>query len=224
VHLTTGIDSHTNWKNAPRTSRRQQDLDQELRARLQVRLPGPQYAWQKFPATGDYAPVLELVYNRRPTVDSKSLDLSPEGKCTTTEPYVRMGSGNLTFTARASDKDKNLDYLDFDLRAKGKWDTTGDPLGSTGKMSVGGDKDTALRTTGGFATSKLTSGTVHSRRVRAVDDANSSSFYTPATTPRTPTGAPRSSARPGRPSTSSTSHHATRPTRRATSRATNCPT
>ncbi|MEV6587763.1 FG-GAP repeat domain-containing protein [Streptomyces acidicola] len=142
-----------------------------------------QYAWKKFRANGEDAPVLELVYNRKPTIDSKSLDLGPDGKCTTTEPYVRMGSGNLTFTARASDKDKNLDRLDFILWPTGKWGTTGDLLGSTGKVSVGGDKDTALRTTGSFPTSKLTNGTVYSWQVRAVDDANSSSAYTPAKTP-----------------------------------------
>ncbi|MFE9014831.1 DNRLRE domain-containing protein [Streptomyces cyaneofuscatus] len=142
-----------------------------------------QYAWKKFRANGDSAPVLELVYNRKPTIDSKSLDLGPDAKCTTTEPYVRMGSGNLTFTARGADKDKNLDHLDFDLWPHGKWDTTGDLLGSTGKVSVGGDKTTALRTTSGFPTSKLTNGTLYSWRVRAVDDANASSAYTPARTP-----------------------------------------
>ena len=150
---------------------------------LRARDEDSQYAWKKFQANGDHAPVLELVYNRKPTIDSKSLDLGPDAKCTTTEPYVRMGSGSLTFTARGSDKDKNLDYLDFDLWATGKWDTTGDLLGSTGKVSVGGDKDTALRTTSGFSTSKLTNGTLYSWRVRAVDDANSTSAYSPAKTP-----------------------------------------
>ncbi|MFJ7078206.1 DNRLRE domain-containing protein [Streptomyces sp. NPDC098781] len=142
-----------------------------------------QYAWKKFQANGDHAPVLELVYNRKPTIDSKSLDLGPDAKCTTTEPYVRMGSGDLTFTARASDKDSNLDYIDFDLWPHGKWGTTGDLLGSSGKLSVGGDKDTALRTTTGFSTSRLSNGTLYSWRVRAVDDAGVSSTYAPAKTP-----------------------------------------
>ncbi|MFJ2947800.1 DNRLRE domain-containing protein [Streptomyces sp. NPDC087226] len=150
---------------------------------LRARDEDSQYAWKKFRANGDHAPVLELVYNRKPTIDSKSLDLGPDAKCTTTEPYVRMGSGSLTFTARGSDKDKNLDYLDFDLWPTGKWDTTGDLLGSTGKVSVGGDKDTALRTTSGFPTGKLTHGTLYSWRVRAVDDANSTSAWTPSKTP-----------------------------------------
>ncbi|MET7297197.1 DNRLRE domain-containing protein [Streptomyces griseoloalbus] len=150
---------------------------------LRARDEKSQYAWKKFRANGDHAPVLELVYNRKPVVDSKSLDLGPDAKCTTTEPYVRMGSGNLTFTARASDKDSNLNYLDFDLWPTGKWDATGDLLGSAGKVSVGGDKDTALRTTSGFATSKLTNGTLYSWRVRAIDDANSTSAYAPAKTP-----------------------------------------
>ncbi|MGV9954137.1 DNRLRE domain-containing protein [Streptomyces cellulosae] len=150
---------------------------------LRARDEKSQYAWKKFQANGDYAPVLELVYNRKPTVDPKSLDLGPDGKCTTTEPYVRMGSGGLTFTARASDKDRNLDRFDFDLWATGKWDTTGDLLKSTGNVSVGGDKDIALRTTSEFPTSKLTNGTLYSWRVRAVDDANSTSSYVPAKTP-----------------------------------------
>ncbi|QOV37999.1 DNRLRE domain-containing protein [Streptomyces ferrugineus] len=150
---------------------------------LRARDEHSQYAWKKFQANGDHAPVLELVYNRKPTIDSKSLDLGPDAKCTTTEPYVRMGSGNLTFTARGSDRDSNLDYLDFDLWPHGKWATTGDLLGSTGKVSVGGDKNTALRTTAGFSTSKLTNGTLYSWRVRAVDDTGSSSSYAPARTP-----------------------------------------
>ncbi|MGW0943867.1 DNRLRE domain-containing protein [Streptomyces sp. NPDC002623] len=150
---------------------------------MRARDENSQYSWKKFQANGDNAPVLELVYNRKPTIDSNSLDLGPEGKCTTTEPYARMGSGNLTFSARGSDKDKNLDYLDFDLWVNGKWDTTGDLLGSTGKVSVGGDKDTALRTTAGFPTSKLTNGAIYSWRVRAVDDAGASSSYTPVKTP-----------------------------------------
>ncbi|MFL1897610.1 DNRLRE domain-containing protein [Streptomyces tauricus] len=215
VHLTGAINSHTNWKNAPKLHDGNkyatksfahgyksgcrdayEDFDVKKAAQkradqgkdsitfgMRARDEHSQYAWKKFRANGDNAPVLTLVYNRKPTVDSKSLDLGPDGKCTTTEPYVRMGSGDLTFTARASDKDKNLDYFDFDLWAKGKWDTTGDLLKSTGKVSAGGDKDTALRTTGKFSTSTLTNNTVYSWRVRAVDDANSTSGYTPAKTP-----------------------------------------
>ncbi|MBT1091911.1 DNRLRE domain-containing protein [Streptomyces sp. Tu102] len=150
---------------------------------LRARDEKSQYSWKKFRANGDNAPVLELVYNRKPAVDSKSLDLGPDAKCTTTEPYVRMGSGNLTFTARASDKDKNLDRLDFDLWPTGKWDTSGDLLKSTGNVSVGGDKDVALRTTGSFSTNSLTNGTLYSWRVRAVDDANASSTHMPTKTP-----------------------------------------
>lgn len=141
-----------------------------------------QYAWKKFQANGGNAPVLELVYNRRPTAPD-SLDLGPDAKCTTTKPYVRMGVGSLTFTARASDKDKNLDYLDFDLWPNGRWGTTGDMLGSTGTVSAGGDKGAALRTTSAFPTSRLTNGTLYSWRVRAFDDAGTSSGFSPAKTP-----------------------------------------
>lgn len=149
---------------------------------MRARDENSQYAWKKFMANGDHPPALELVYNRKPTAPT-SLDLGPDAKCTTTQPYARMGSGSLTFTAKASDKDKNLEYLDFDLWPHGKWATTGDLLGATGKVSVGSDKDTALRTTKEFATSKLTNGTLYSWRVRAWDDADASSSYSPAKTP-----------------------------------------
>ncbi|MFF7138731.1 DNRLRE domain-containing protein [Streptomyces sp. NPDC008196] len=148
---------------------------------LRARDENAQYAWKKFQANGDYAPVLELVYNRPPSIVSDSLDLGPDGRCTTTKPYVRMGSGDLTFTAKATDKDKNLDYFDFDLWETEKWDSTGDLLKTTGKVSVGGDTSTALRTTNGFATSKLKSGATYSWRVRALDDAGVTSGWYPKT-------------------------------------------
>ncbi|MEH0520007.1 DNRLRE domain-containing protein [Streptomyces stelliscabiei] len=149
---------------------------------MRARDENSQYAWKKFLANGEYPPVLELVYNRKPTAPT-SLDLGPDAKCTTTQPYVRMGSGSLTFTAKASDKDKNLEFLDFDLWPHGKWASTGDLLGKTGKVTVGGDKDTALRTTDEFSTGKLTNGTLYSWRVRARDDAGSFSRFSPAKTP-----------------------------------------
>lgn len=148
---------------------------------LRARDENAQYAWKKFQANGDHAPVLELVYNRKPSIVSNSLDLGPDGKCTTTKPYVRMGSGDLTFTAKAADKDKNLDYFDFDLWQTGQWDATGDLLKSIGKVSAGGDTDTALRTTGKFSTSTLKSGATYSWRVRAIDDAGTTSGWYPTT-------------------------------------------
>ncbi|WP_405984693.1 DNRLRE domain-containing protein [Streptomyces sp. NBC_00872] len=141
-----------------------------------------QYSWKKFTANGDFAPVLELDYNRRPGAPT-SLDLGPDSKCTTTEPYVRMGAGEITFTASATDKDKNLDYLDFDLWPVGKWDTIGDLLKTTGKKSVGSATSTARVTTSAFPTSKLTNNTVYSWRARAFDDAGTSSDYSPKKTP-----------------------------------------
>ncbi|MEU9092830.1 DNRLRE domain-containing protein [Streptomyces sp. NPDC048428] len=149
---------------------------------MRARDENAQYAWKKFQSDGDNAPVLEIVYNRRPDAPT-ALDLNPDGKCTTTEPYTRMGSGSVSFTAKASDKDKNLDFLDVDLWPTGKWATTGDLLGATGKALAGGDTDTALRTTPLFPTTKLTNNTVYSWRVRAVDDAGASSTYSPSGTP-----------------------------------------
>lgn len=149
---------------------------------LRARNESSQHSWKKFQANGDNGPALELVYNRRPSSPT-NLDLSPDAKCTTTEPYVRMGAGSVTFTARGKDKDGNLDYLDFDLWPTGKWGTTGDMLGSTGKVSTGTDGSDALRSTPAFSTSKLTNGTLYSWRVRGIDDKGSTSGYSPAKTP-----------------------------------------
>ncbi|MXM67233.1 DNRLRE domain-containing protein [Streptomyces sp. HUCO-GS316] len=213
VHLTSEIDSHTNWKNAPRLhdgnklatksfahgyksgcrdafetfdvkkgAQKAADKGEDLITfGLRARDEHAQYAWKKFQANNDHAPVLELVYNRRPSIVSNSLDLGPDGKCTTTKPYVRMGSGDLTFTAKATDKDKNLDFFDFDVWQTGQWDSTGDLLKSTGKVSAGKDTDTAQVTTNRFSTSTLKSGATYSWRVRAVDDAGSSSSWYPKT-------------------------------------------
>lgn len=57
---------------------------------MRARDENSQYAWKKFQANGENPPVLELVYNRKPTAPT-SLDLGPDAKCTTTQPYVRMG-------------------------------------------------------------------------------------------------------------------------------------
>lgn len=213
VHLTSEIDSHTNWNNAPElhdgnklatksfahgyksgcrddfetfdvkkgAQKSADDGDDTITFGLRARDENAQYAWKKFQANGDFAPRLELIYNRKPSIVSNSLDLGPDGKCTTTKPYVRMGSGDLTFTAKATDKDKNLDFLDFDLWQTDHWDETGDLLKSTGKVSAGKDTDTMLGTTSKFPTSGLKSGATYSWRVRAVDDATGSSNWYPKT-------------------------------------------
>jgi hypothetical protein len=213
VHLTTAINGHTNWKNAPKLhdgnklaaksfahgynsscrdayetfdvkSGAQRAVDKgqaTITFGLRARDEDAQYAWKKFQANGDNAPYLELVYNRAPAVVTDSLDLNPDGKCTTSAPYVRMGSGDLTFTAKATDKDGNLNYLDFDLWPTNQWSTTGDLLKTTGKVSVGANTGTALVTTGRFPTSSLKAGTTYSWRVRAVDDAGVTSPWYPAT-------------------------------------------
>ncbi|MEU5324126.1 DNRLRE domain-containing protein [Streptomyces sp. NPDC021056] len=213
VHLTSEIDSHTNWNNAPElhdgnklstksfahgyksgcrdafenfdvkkgAQKSADDGDDTITFGLRARDENAQYAWKKFQANGDFAPRLELIYNRKPSIVSNSLDLGPDGKCTTTKPYVRMGSGDLTFTAKATDKDKNLDFIDFDLWQTDHWDETGDLLKSTGKVSTGGDPGTALRTTPKFPTAGLKSGATYSWRVRAVDDATGTSNWYPKT-------------------------------------------
>ncbi|WP_455711369.1 DNRLRE domain-containing protein [Streptomyces gardneri] len=145
---------------------------------MRARNEDSQFSWKKFQADGDFAPYLELTYNRPPSAPI-NLDLGPDFRCTTKPPYVRVGSSNLTFTASASDEDGNLDYLDFALWPTNKWSTTGDMLKSTGTVSVGSSTTTATRTTPGFSTGGLESNTVYSWSVRAVDSAGASSVYMP---------------------------------------------
>ncbi|GGT26523.1 hypothetical protein GCM10010222_80410 [Streptomyces tanashiensis] len=149
---------------------------------MRARDEDSQYAWKKFQANGENAPTLTLVYNRPPTPPT-NLDLGPDAKCTTTAPYVRVGAEGLTFTAKSTDPDENLDRLDFDLWPVGKWATTGDLLKSTGTVSVGGDTAAALRTTSSFPTSGLVDGATYSWQVRAIDDAGTTSAYAPAKVP-----------------------------------------
>ncbi|MFJ4873260.1 FG-GAP-like repeat-containing protein [Streptomyces sp. NPDC088757] len=137
-----------------------------------------QFAWKKFTADGDNAPVLELTYNRPPT-NPISHDLGPDFRCTTAPPYVRVGSSSLTFTARSTDKDDNLASLNFALWPTNKWSTTGNMLKTTGTVSVGADTSDAKRTTSAFSTSGLTNNVTYSWNVRAIDAAGSSSAYTP---------------------------------------------
>ncbi|MEW1725161.1 FG-GAP-like repeat-containing protein [Streptomyces sp. NPDC093109] len=214
VHLTSKIDSKTNWKNAPKLHNgnkistksfahgwksqcpdafekfdvkkaAQQAADKGGKAitfGMRAVNEDSQYAWKKFAANSDFGPRLEIEYNRRPTAPTGHY-LNPEAKCTTTKPYARMAAGEITFTASATDKDKNLDYLDFDLWPTGKWAATGDLLKSTGKVSVGINTGSARVTTTSFSTSKLTNGTVYSWRVQAFDDAGATSGYSPKKVP-----------------------------------------
>ncbi|MGW4780001.1 DNRLRE domain-containing protein [Streptomyces filamentosus] len=145
---------------------------------MRARDEDSQYAWKKFQADGDNAPYLELTYNRPPTAPT-NIDLGPDFKCTTKPPYVRVGSSQLTFTARSTDPDSNLDYLDFTLWPTNKWSTTGDMLKSTGTVSVGSSTAAATRTTPGFSTDGLVNNTAYSWSVRAVDSAGASSAYMP---------------------------------------------
>lgn len=109
VHLTSDIDGHTNWKNAPKLhdgnklatksfahgyksgcrdafetfdvkkgAQKAADKGDELITfGLRARDEHAQYAWKKFQANGDYAPVLELVYNRKPSIVSNSWTWAP---------------------------------------------------------------------------------------------------------------------------------------------------
>ncbi|MFB7282112.1 DNRLRE domain-containing protein [Streptomyces hydrogenans] len=149
---------------------------------LRARNEKSQYAWKKFQADGDNAPVLEVTYNRPPRSPDE-FDLGPDFKCTTSAPYVRVGSTDINFTARAGDWDDNLDYLDFNLWPAGKWDTTGDLLGSTGTVSVGAATTDAKRSTSAFPTSRLVNNTLYSWQVRAVDKAGATSAFAPYKAP-----------------------------------------
>ncbi|MFE5796649.1 DNRLRE domain-containing protein [Streptomyces sp. NPDC056503] len=215
VHLTSAVNSRTNWKNAPRlhdgnlASRPRsfahgyktgcrdayETFDVTAAAQttankgkdtitfgLRARNENSQYAWKKFQADGDNAPVLEVTYNRPPRIPYE-LDLGPDFKCTSTAPYVRVGSTEISFTARSGDWDDNLDYLDFNLWPSGKWDTTGDLLGSAGTVSVGAATTDAKRSTSAYSTSRLVNNTLYSWQVRAVDKAGVTSVFAPYKAP-----------------------------------------
>ncbi|MET9934856.1 DNRLRE domain-containing protein [Streptomyces sp. NPDC006324] len=215
VHLTSPVDSRTNWKNAPKlhdgnlaaqprsfahgyksgcrddyetfivTAAAQNTANKgkdTITFGLRARNEDSQYAWKKFQADGDHAPVLEIIFNRPPRTPYE-LDLGPDFKCTTTAPYVRVGSTEINFIARSGDPDDNLDYLDFNLWPAGKWDTTGDLLRSTGTVSVGAGTTDAKRSTSSFPTSGLVNNTLYSWQVRAVDDAGSTSAFAPYKSP-----------------------------------------
>ncbi|MFJ5780377.1 DNRLRE domain-containing protein [Streptomyces sp. NPDC093094] len=154
------------------------DGDDTITFGLRARDEDSQYAWKKFQANGENPPMIEVFFNRKPVIVPNSLGLEPDARCTTTKPYVRMGPGTLTFSARATDKDANLTYIDFDLWPAHQLPTTGDLLGAAGKALVGGDKADALKNAF-FSTSTLSNGTTYSWRVRAFDDRNTSSSYYP---------------------------------------------
>ncbi|NML51037.1 DNRLRE domain-containing protein [Streptomyces sp. R302] len=215
VHLTSPVNSRTNWSNAPKlhdgnlaarirsfahgyktgcrdayetfdvtaaaqtTSNKGKDL---ITFGLRARNENSQYAWKKFRADGDNAPVLEVTYNRAPRTPYE-LDLGPDFKCSTGAPYPRVGSTDINFTARSGDWDDNLAHLDFNLWPSGKWGITGDMLGSTGTVSVGADTTDAKRTTSAFPTSRLVNNTLYSWQVRAVDKAGATSVFAPYKSP-----------------------------------------
>ncbi|WP_445395361.1 DNRLRE domain-containing protein [Streptomyces sp. LE64] len=158
------------------------DGDNIITFGMRARDEKSQYAWKKFRATGEGSPVLEIDYNRRPGAPTH-LDLGPEAKCTTSPPYVRMGSDQVTFSARATDKDANLDHFDFDLWRTGKWDTEGDRLGSVGRVGVEAGVGSASVTTSAFSIASFADGTLFSWRVRAKDRGDLTSSYSPASTP-----------------------------------------
>lgn len=197
---------------------------------LRARDEHSQYAWKKFQANGENAPVLELVYNRKPTIDSKSLDLGPDGKCTTTEPYVRMGSGNLTFTARGPTRTRTSTTSTSSCgrrgsggprgtcsvpRARSPSVVTRTPLCAPPTPSPPASSPTARSTPGRCGPSTTRTPVPPTRRPRPPAASSSTprrpgrprsappTSPTPtaartasATTPRTRTGAPRSSVRP----------------------------
>ncbi|MFE1437145.1 DNRLRE domain-containing protein [Streptomyces sp. NPDC058739] len=156
--------------------------DDNITFGMRARDESSQYAWKKFQANGEWAPSLVLTYNRRSAIVPSSLGLQPDARCTTSKPYARMGTGTLTFSARATDKDSNLEYIDFDLWPYNQLPTTGDVLGSAGKKPVADNTGDVL-VNAAFPTTTLKNGTTYSWRVRAVDDRDTSSTYYPPKTP-----------------------------------------
>ncbi|MER5883754.1 DNRLRE domain-containing protein [Streptomyces sp. NPDC001941] len=140
-----------------------------------------QYSWKKFQADGGTDPYVDLSYNRPPAAPG-SMVLDPNGvRCDTTSPYVNIGASSITLWANSSDKDGNLQSVNFELWPSGG--STSNLLGGKAKVSVGSQGGSAKVHTDPFSTSGLKNGTTYSWRAKSVDKFGATSSYSPAKTP-----------------------------------------
>ncbi|MEY2231451.1 DNRLRE domain-containing protein [Streptomyces sp. BF23-19] len=70
------------------------------------------YYWKKFLANGETAPYIDVVYNSRPdTPIAANMQTFPGGPCLTSWPGTGIGKTNVTFQAKGTDRDGNLDKV-----------------------------------------------------------------------------------------------------------------
>ena len=130
------------------------------------------YAWKKFATNDERAPYLQATYNRAPN-EPTSLTMTPGPDCDLSSPYFSVGKSDLTFTAKGTDPDGNLKYLQMQL-----WPTTGSNAGvkivdtnytvnSSGAVSVT------------VASSKFTNGVIYAWQMRSVDSSAAVSTWAP---------------------------------------------
>ncbi|MCT9078969.1 FG-GAP-like repeat-containing protein [Streptomyces fulvoviolaceus] len=143
--------------------------------------PDP-YSWKKFAAEYEKSPRLRVEYNHKPATPS-SLDMNPGPKCDRDGSYGAIGQKDLELSAKSSDADGDLDYLQFQVWENGKQDSriltlkATDLSSSTGQGSVTIAWDRLLDGTRFFK-----DGATYYWRVKAVDsfeDGPASSAYAP---------------------------------------------
>ncbi|GAA4813444.1 DNRLRE domain-containing protein [Streptomyces ziwulingensis] len=137
------------------------------------------YSWKKFRAESDSAPLLTVIYNRKPKTPT-SLAQAPGGGCDRTTPYTHVGKRDIVLSATASDPDdtstqQDLDHLDFELWRTGYGDDK--ILDKNVKVSSAGKASATV------SKSALVNGYQYSWRVRALD-SDTASAYAPTADPK----------------------------------------
>ncbi|MET9482678.1 FG-GAP-like repeat-containing protein [Streptomyces sp. NPDC006638] len=144
---------------------------------LQASTEDSSYSWKKFKSEGESAPKIVITYNRKPA-EPTSLDISPGTGCDTTKPYASVGLSDLTFSAKSSDPDGDLKYLDFEVWQEGSSTRLYDgnrTVDSSGAASV------TLDGADGTA-SQFVNGKTYLWAVRALDSSGAASTYAPPST------------------------------------------
>ncbi|WP_299532336.1 DNRLRE domain-containing protein [uncultured Streptomyces sp.] len=135
------------------------------------------YSWKKFKAEGEGAPKIVITYNRKPAEPTK-LDITPGTGCDYVAPYPSIGLSDVTFSAKSSDPDGDLKYLNFVVSQSGSSTRIYDAnhtVDSTGAASatIDGADGTA---------SQFVNGKTYFWAVRALDSSGAASTYGPPTT------------------------------------------
>ncbi|MFF7360751.1 FG-GAP-like repeat-containing protein [Streptomyces sp. NPDC008125] len=149
----------------------------ELTIGLQATNEDSSTSWKKFKAEGEGAPKIVMTYNRKPAEPTK-LDITPGTGCDTVSPYPSIGLSDVTLSAKSSDPDGDLKYLNFAVWQSGSSTRLYDgnrTVDSTGAASV------TIDGADGTA-SEFTNGKTYFWAVRALDSSGSSSTYGPPST------------------------------------------